>query len=163
MLNKCIHKRSNYWVVHDLVMQTLNGKTNDLVITDLMTWWLDNYHVNFWTSIFWSVGESVIHTLNGNIKDVWTKWRVDDLVINQSCLRTTSVIDPVNADIERRMYELMNESISESIHAYIKRKHQRCLNKVKNKWWMNTEWMMFWDAAMCQKMSEMCQNWWFSN
>ena len=50
-------------------MLTLNGnikdvwtkwRTDDLVIDDLMTWWLDNYHVNFWTSKFWSVDESVI-------------------------------------------------------------------------------------------------------
>ena len=48
---------SSYWlnddlVIDDLVMQTLNGRTNDLVITDLMTWWLDNYHVNLWTKHF---------------------------------------------------------------------------------------------------------------
>ena len=50
-----------------------------------------------------SINDWVMHTLNGNIKDVWTKWRVHDLVVVE-WMHTLNgrVHDLVNADIKRK-------------------------------------------------------------
>ena len=106
-------------------MQTLNGRLNDdnMMLPSnenhLMTWWLNNYHVNFWTKYFLSCW----WVINAD-SNAWTNESINELI--DAYVRIESINDLVmhtlavnvwfsnwfsNAYINGRVHDLVNADI----------------------------------------------------